>query len=96
MKFRSQYRRPLRPPEEAVLQEGRRVDKGISGVGIGSGVWIGGPTPCGAGPGTAGATITGSLRSEKPRVGGSAGGAGRVVLRAKAAEVWRESDGEVQ
>ncbi len=65
------------------------VDKGISWAEISGCGRIGGPAPRGAGPGTAGATVTGSVRSERPRVGGSAGGAGRGVRRTEAAGVWR-------
>ena len=54
------------------------LDKGISWAGIGGGVRGGGSVPCVAGPGTAGATVKGSLRSERAKVGGSAGVADRV------------------
>ena len=70
---------------------GSPLDKDISWAEISGGGWIGGPAPRVAGPGTAGATVTGSVRSERPRVGGSAGVAGRGVMRrAEAAGVWRE------
>ncbi len=51
---------------------------------------IGGLGPRVAGPGAAGAAVSGVLRSERPRAGGTAGGAGRVVRRTAAAGVWRE------
>ena len=69
---------------------GDPLDKGISWAEISGCGRIGGPVPRVAGPGTAGATVTGSVRSERPRVGGSAGVAGRVVRRTEAAGVWRE------
>ena len=75
---------------------GCALDKGIFWAGIGGGGRIGGPAPRVAGPGMAGATVTGIVRAERPRGGGSAGVAGRVVRRAKAAGVWRESDGGVR
>ena len=69
------------------------VDKGISWVGIGSGIRIGGPAPRVAGPGMSGATVTGILMAERPCVwAAGAGVAGRVLRRAEAAGVWRESD----
>ena len=46
------------------------VDKGISGAGIGSGIWIDGPAPRVAGPGAAQAPVSGSVRAERPRGGG--------------------------
>ena len=46
-------------------------------MGIGGGGRIGGPAPGVAGPGMVGANVTGVVRAERPRVGGSAGVAGR-------------------
>ena len=66
------------------------VHKGIFWAGIGGCVRIGGPAPCVAGPGAAGATVTGVVRAERPPGGGRAGGAGRGVRRTEAAGVWRE------
>ena len=78
------------------MAAGGGVDKGISGAGIGGSVRSGGPTPCVVESGTGGAPVTGSLRSKSRRLGASACGAGRVVLRARVAGVWRESDGGVR
>ena len=55
--------------------------KGIFWAGIGGGSRIGGPDLCVAGPKVAGATVTGNLGAEGPRVGGRAGGAGRAVRK---------------
>ena len=60
------------------------VDKGISWLGIGSGIRIGGSAPREAVPGAAGATVSGSVRAERPCGGGRAGVAGRAVQRAEA------------
>ena len=51
------------------------VHKGIFWAGIGGCVRIGGPAPCVAGPGAAGATVTGVVRAERPPGGGRARGA---------------------
>ena len=66
------------------------LDRGIFWAGIGGYVRIGGPGRRVAGSGAAGATVTGILRAERPRGGGRAGVAGRVVRRTAAAGVWRE------
>ena len=65
---------------------GCALDKGIFWAGIGGGGRIGRPAPRVAGPGMAGATVTGIVRAERPR------GAEVPVRRARAAGVWRESD----
>ena len=49
-----------------------------------------GPSRVWLGQGRLEATVTGSVRAERPRVGGSAGVAGRAVRRTEAAGVWRE------
>ena len=50
------------------------VHKGIFWAGIGGCVRIGGPAPCVAGPGAAGATVTGVVRAERPPGGGQGQG----------------------
>ena len=76
--------------DDADRHPGGTLHKGIFWAGIGGCVRIGGPTPGVAGPGAAGATVTGVLRAERPPGGGRAGGAGRGVRRTEAAGVWRE------
>ncbi len=73
----------IRPPEHPFT----RVFSGRESVGA---CGSADPPRAWPGPGAARATVSGSVRSGRPRGGGRAGEAGRGVRRTEAAGVWRE------